>query len=162
MHKGAQFRTTRHNSHPPRKPDRRVATSPCLRVPFARSPPPPLSRHPPPPPPAPPPPPPPGRSPPTPPRPPPSPTAPLPRPIIRYTQTKDGFPDAPKAALVLSVPRPHFFVLPNRRHLRTTGPGGRHRRRGRRHRRRSEIVHQRLWPGGTKLRRQGGSRQSHL
>src|ERR1017187_5054345 len=131
MHKVAQLRTTRHNFHPPRKPDRRVATSPCLRVPFAPSPPP-------------------------------SPTAPLPRPIIRYTQTKDGFPDAPKAALVLSVPRPHFFVLPNRRHLRTTGPGGRHRRRGRRHRRRSEIVHQRLWPGGTKLRRQGGSRQSHL
>src|ERR1017187_3810080 len=34
MHKVAQLRTTRHNFHPPRKPDRRVATSPCLRVPF--------------------------------------------------------------------------------------------------------------------------------
>src|ERR1022692_2410966 len=152
MHKVAQLRTTRHNFHPPRKPDRRIATSPCLHVPLAPPPPPPP--HPPPPPLA--------RSAAIPPLPPPSPTAPLPRPIIRYTQTKDGFPDAPKAALVLSVPRPHFFVLPNRRHLRTTGPGGRHRRRGRRHRRRSEIVHQRLWPGGTKLRRQGGSRQSHL
>src|ERR1017187_5510274 len=55
MHKGAQLRTTRHNFHPPRKPDPRVAVSPCLRVPFApsparplaRSPPRPLSRNPP-------------------------------------------------------------------------------------------------------------------
>src|ERR1035438_8797698 len=47
VHKVAQLRTTRHNFHPPRKPDRRVATSPCLRVPFARSPPRPLSRNPP-------------------------------------------------------------------------------------------------------------------
>jgi hypothetical protein len=90
------------------------------------------------------------------------PTARLARPIIRYTQTKDGFPDASKAALVLSVPRPHLFMLAPRRHLRTPSPGSRHRGRRRRHRRQPQILHQRLRPGGTELRRQGRSRQSHL
>jgi hypothetical protein len=63
-----------------------------------------------------------------------TPNALLPRQMIRYTQTKDGSPDAPKAALVFFVPGPDFSMLYDWRHRGTAGPGSRDgRRRWRRH-----------------------------
>src|SRR5580704_14987809 len=48
----------------------------------------------------------------------------LPRQIIRYTQNKDGFPDASQAAIVFFASWPHFVVFPGGRHLWTPSPGG--------------------------------------